>query len=206
LRYLTFISYYFNLFSLCYCCPSSSTLFPYTTLFRSSVICRSSWIADRNRSFGKSDSKPDHIRKLPFILRGHHCHVRNHGQIGQIKNPLMSLAVTSDQSASVHGKHNRKILKGHIVNDLVKAPLQERRVHRKHRFESTCGKPCCKGHCMSFCDSHVKKPFLVFPVERGKAGSVFHCSREGHKRWLLCAHLIHDFCKHISIGVFLFLF
>jgi len=87
------------------------------------VVCRSSWIADSHRATRISDSKTKHIRKLPFILRSHHRHIRNHGQVGQIEDSLVGLPVASNQSAPVHRKDDRKILECNIMDDLVKGPL-----------------------------------------------------------------------------------
>ena len=92
--------------------------------FLKSTVCLSSRIADCDRSVIRHRKLKIPL-KLPQILRGKHTHIRDTGQVRQIKDSLMRLAVTSDKSCTVKCKDNRQILNAHIMKNLVKCTLHK---------------------------------------------------------------------------------
>ena len=95
--------------------------------------------------------------KLPQILWGHDRHIGNTGQIGQIKNTLMGFSVAAHQSCPIQGKYYGKILNAHIMENLIKASLQKRRVHGNHWLHACRRHACRRSHCMLLCNSHIKE-------------------------------------------------
>ena len=71
----------------------------------------------------------------------------------------------------------RKVLGGHIVDDLVVRALEKRRIHGHdgpHAIDSQAG---CKGHRMLLGNPHVVQPIRKFFFESIETGTFAHCGR-----------------------------
>ena len=93
---------------------------------------------------------------------------------------LMCLAVTSDKAGSVYCKDNRKILKPHIMIQLVISSLQKRRIYCKHRFNSPAANPAAKVTACSSAIPTSKKAFREHPLEPGEPCSILHRGCNGN--------------------------
>ena len=138
------------------------------------------------------------------MLRSHNDHIRYAAQIRQVKNSLMGLSVASDQACPVYRKHDRKILKRYIMDQLVIGPLKEGRVYRKYRLHSSCRKACRKGHPMLLGDSHIKKPVRIHLPESGKPRAVCHGCGNGYNIWIPPCLVAQDFAEYIRISILVF--
>ena len=93
-------------------------------VLRQSAICLPSGIPYRYR-MGEAHS-PLQIRlQLGGIFRCKYRHAGDQPQIADIKDALMRLSVRSDQPRAIHRQYHVQPLQAHIVQYLVKAPLQK---------------------------------------------------------------------------------
>ena len=69
----------------------------------------------------------------------------------------MRCTVCPDQTAAVQGKQNRKILNGHVVNDLVKSSLRKSRIESANGFQSLGSEATCKCSSMLLGNRDVKE-------------------------------------------------
>ncbi len=79
---------------------------------------RAARIADCHRPIpiiGKIQTLP----KFGSIRGRKYCHIRNGRQIGNVKNPLVRVAIPSHDPASVNRKNNRKPVQADVMEDLV---------------------------------------------------------------------------------------
>ena len=90
----------------------------------------------------------------------------------------MGSAVVADNPAAVHGEHDRKILHGDVVHDLIEAALQERRVDRDDRHDALCGEPRGEGHRVLLADADVEESLGEFFEERQQACASGHRRRD----------------------------
>ena len=117
---------------------------------------------------------------------------------------MMGLSVASYQACPVYCKHDRKILKCHIMDQLVIGPLKEGRIYRKHRLHPSCRKACREGHPVLFGDSHVKKPVRVHLPESGKPRPVCHGCGNGYNIRIPSRLIAQDFAEYIRISILVF--
>ena len=90
----------------------------------------------------------------------------------------MGLSVLSDESRPVYGEDHRKVLHGHIVDELVHPPLKKCRVYEDHGKKAPCGHPRRHGDHVSFGDPHIEKTVGKTGGKLVQAASAFHCRRE----------------------------
>ena len=126
-------------------------------------------------------------------------HIRNTGQVGQIKNALMGLAVAAHQSCPVNGKNYMQVLDTDVMQHLIVGALQERGINRYHRLQAACRQTCRKGYGVLLRDSHVEKPIREHIFKALEAGSVRHGRRNGHHLLVPIAQLPHHCGKDIRI-------
>ena len=68
----------------------------------------------------------------------------------------MGRAVATDETRAIECKHDRQILQGYIVHELVIAALQEGRINRDDRLEPLAGEASGKGYGMLLGDRDVE--------------------------------------------------
>ena len=134
-------------------------------------------------------------------------HIRDAGQIRQVKNSLMSLTVTSYQPRTVNGKYHRQILNTDIMEYLVICSLQERRIDSKDRAHASCCQSCCKSYRMFFRNSHIKKALRVDVFKTFQTRSIRHSRRNCHNLLISLSQFYHTGRKYILIvGLLPFIF
>ncbi len=123
--------------------------------------------------------------KLVLIFWRHHNHVGNMTQEGVVERTVMSSSILSHEAASIDAECHRKILRRHIVHNLIIGPLQKRRIHRDDRFQPLRRKPCRKGHGMLFSNPDVVETIGEFFLERRQACPLTHGCRDGDNAFIL---------------------
>ena len=113
-------------------------------------------IPDRHRPV-HGQGRAQHLPQLPVAGRTQHGHARDLGQIAHVLTAVVGGAVGPHQSRPVHRQHHMEPLEGHVVEEHVKAPLQEGGIHREHRGHPLLGHAGGHGHRMALRDAHVKK-------------------------------------------------
>ena len=91
----------------------------------------------------------------------------------------MGLAVGAHQARPVHPQHHVELLEGHVVDQLVIAPLEEGGVHGEHGDHPLLGKARRHGHPVALGDGHVEEPVRELPGKGGQAGAVRHGGGDG---------------------------
>ena len=71
-----------------------------------------------------------HVHELSLVARSHHHDVRQRAEVGDVESAVVGRAVVADQAGAVHRKDDVELLEADVVDDLVVAALQERRVDR----------------------------------------------------------------------------
>ena len=115
------------------------------------------------RSPGNSDgtgalmfqAADEHALQFSFVFRSHHREVRNRSQITDVVLALMGRAISTDDSCPIEHERDRQVLNAHIVDHLIKCPLQKSAVDRNDRPEPITGHACSKGDGVLFCDPDV---------------------------------------------------
>ena len=94
--------------------------------------------------------------QLGLIGGGHHNHTRQIGHIADVKRPRMGRAIRPDKPGAINGETHGQALNGHIMHNLIIAPLQKRRIHRTERAHPARSQSGSKGHTMLFGNAHIE--------------------------------------------------
>ena len=76
------------------------------------------------------------LHQLGLVGGGHHGHVRQAGEIGDVERAGMGRYAGADQAGAVDREADGQVLDRDVVYDLVVAALQECRVDRAERLEA----------------------------------------------------------------------
>ena len=68
----------------------------------------------------------------------------------------MGGTIGADQAAAIKREHDRQILYGDVVDQLVVAALQERGVNCHHRPHPICGQSCGERHCVLLSNGYIE--------------------------------------------------
>jgi len=82
---------------------------------------------------GVADRRPDHLPELALVLRGHEHDARQRTEVGNVEEALVGPAVVADDPPAIHGEYDRQLLDRDVVDHLIEAALQERRIDRDDR-------------------------------------------------------------------------
>ncbi len=112
----------------------------------------------------------------------------------------MGGTVGADQAAAVEREHHRQVLDLHVVDQLVVAALQERRVDRHHRFVAFAGHAGGEGHRMLFGNSHIKVALGILLCELDHARAFAHRRCDAHQPRIFLRHVAQPFAENLGIG------
>ena len=112
----------------------------------------------------------------------------------------MGLPVLTHQASPVNAEDHGKSGQTHIVDDLIKGPLEKGRINGHHRPEPLCGKTCRKSHGVLFRNAHVHKPFRKDLGEAVEARSLGHCRRNGKELFLPLPQFHHGLAEDLGVG------
>ena len=97
---------------------------------------------------------------------------------------MVSGSILSHETTTIDTECHRKILRRHIVHDLIIGPLKERRIHRHDRLQPLRSKPCRKCHGMLFSNSDIVETIGKFFLERRQACAFTHGCRDGDNAFI----------------------
>ena len=66
-----------------------------------------------------------HIHQFILVFWGHQDAVRHVAQVGDVEDAVVRRAVGADYASPVQQERDRQILQGHLLKNLVEAPLEE---------------------------------------------------------------------------------
>ena len=111
----------------------------------------------------------------------------------------MGLPVASHKARPVNGKHHRKVLDAHVMEDLVIGPMQKGGIHRKHRPKPRRSQTGRKGNPMGLRNPHIKKTIREHILEPLQACPVRHGCRDSHQPLIPISHFPHHRRKNVGI-------
>src|ERR1043165_675924 len=126
------------------------------------------------------EHRVEHVAHFAFVLRRHHDDVRHWSQVSDVEQPVMGLPVTTGNATAVETKLYVQILNTNVVNHLVEAALNKRRIDRADGFESFTRKPGGKRDAVLFGDADVERTFRKFLERSADAGAVRHRGSQCH--------------------------
>ena len=88
----------------------------------------------------------------------------------------MRWTVRANESSAVENKNDMKMLKCHIMDNLVKCTLEKCRIDRSYRYVTFRGHSGGKCHGMLFRDANIEKPFRHFFLQIIQPSPVGHSS------------------------------
>ena len=94
---------------------------------------------------------------------------------------MMGLSVASHQARTVHRKNHMQLLQGDIMDQHVKAALQEARIYGKHRREALLGHAGRHGRGVALGDADIGKAFGIPGCKAVETGAVGHGRRNRHQ-------------------------
>ena len=146
-------------------------------------------------------SRTQQLTALCLIGRAGNAHVGYAAQKRNVIGPRMGGAVSTDQTGSVQRKHHRQVLQCHVVNQLVIATLQKRRVNCHHRLEPFAGHAGCKRHGVLLGNAHVVVSLGKTPVKLHHARAFAHGGCDAHQPGVMLSHVTQPLAKHLGEGL-----
>src|SRR5690606_22503250 len=98
----------------------------------------------------------EHAPQLVFIAGGHHQHVGDAAQVGQVEAAGVGRAVFANQAGAVDGEQHIQMLHHDVVDQLVVSALEEGGVNRYHRLGAFAGHAGGQGHRVLLGDGDVE--------------------------------------------------
>ena len=144
----------------------------------------------------------EHLAAFVFVRRGHYRHIGNATQVTQIKAARMGRAIGSHQPGAVNRQHDRQILQGDIVNQLVIGALQKRRINRHYRFVAIARQTGSKGQRVLFGDADVKIAVGKFLGETYQARTLAHRRGNADQPRFDSGHVTQPVAEHLRVGGF----
>ena len=120
------------------------------------------------------DPSKKEVSKFIAIFRRCHGETGNHLKVGQIEHAMVGWTIGSYNTCPVQDKYHREILNGDIVDDHIKASLQERGVDGHDRFHSRCGQASGEGDGMFFGYSRIEEPIRILLCKINQARAFTH--------------------------------
>jgi len=87
----------------------------------------------------------EHLAALVLVGRGHQGQVGQAAHVGMIEIAEVRGPVLADETGAVEGEQHGQVLHGHIVHELIKAPLQEGRIDGDDGLLALAGQTSGKG-------------------------------------------------------------
>ena len=134
---------------------------------------------------GVRDCGAQHLLEFPIILRRHHDEIRHGPQEGEIEQTMMGGSVRGRESGPIEDECDGQILQTDIVDDLVVAALEKRRVDRDHRVTAAHGQSRSHRDRMLFGDADIEEPIRKTSSEFRQSGSTGHGGRDRHDAVIL---------------------
>ena len=139
------------------------------------ACARAAWVAHGHRVVLLKRGT-EQLAALVFVGRAGNAHVGNAAQIRNVVGTRVGGTIGTDQASAVQGKHHGQVLQCHIMNQLVIAALQKRRINRHHGLEALTRHTCGECHRMLLGNTHIV-------VALGKAFVKLHHARAfAHRR------------------------
>ena len=111
-------------------------------------------------------------------------------------------AIGTHQTGTVQRKHDRQVLQGHVVDELVVGALQEGRIDCHHGLQALAGQARGKGHGVLFGNAHVEVTIGEAALELDHARALAHGRRDAHQTWVGLCHIAQPVAEHLREGGF----
>ena len=116
------------------------------------------------------------MHKLGFVGRRHHRHARQNSEEGNVERARVCRAVGAHKTGPVDGEAHRQFLDCHVVDDLIVAALEERRINRAERLVTFGSETGREGDPMLLGDSDVEGALWKHLLEKIEARAARHGS------------------------------
>ncbi len=145
-------------------------------------------------------SRREHLAAFVFVRRSHDDHVRDAAQIGQVVVAGVGRAIGANQARAVQREGHVEVLQRHVVDQLVVAALQERRVDRQHGLDAFGGHAGGERHRMLLGDADVEVALRVFLVEADHARAFAHRRRDADQALIGRCHVAQPVAEDFGVG------
>ena len=125
-----------------------------------------------------SRRRRDHVDELGLVGRGHHDHVGEAAEIGDIERARVGRPVRADEPGPVEGEADRQLLDRDVVHDLVVGALEEGRIDRAERLVALGREAGRERHRVLLGDSHVEGARRELLAEQVDARARRHRGRD----------------------------
>ena len=147
---------------------------------------------------GKSrvEQKP----RFSFVGGRHHGHIRHAAQFCDIENTLMCCAVRPYDAAAVDGKHHRKILQRHVMNELIECTLQEGGIDRYNWLHTAACQTSSISDSMLLGDGHIAIAVGKVFLKLNETRALTHGRGDDIKALVAGSHTVHPAAEDLRIG------
>ena len=111
--------------------------------------------------------------------------------------------IGTDDARAVQREQHRQVLQRHVVDQLVIAALQERRIDREHRLQAFASQTSRECHRMLLGDADVEVPIRKTPLELDHAGALAHRGCDADQPLVLRRHVaepLPNTCVKVCFG------
>jgi len=136
-------------------------------------------IADGNGSTFVIRHGPEHVHELIFIPWLHVDETWNATEVGDVEEAVMSGAVVTAETATVHAHAHREVLDGHVMQDHVESTLHEGGVDREEGLQATRGQATGKKGGVLLGDPYVEIALRNFFFKYAQASAAWHSTGDG---------------------------
>ena len=111
---------------------------------------------------------------------------------------MMGLSVAAHEAGAVHRKNHMQLLQGDVMDQHVKAALQEAGIHREDRKQALFGHAGSHGDSAAFGDADIRKPRREAGGKAVQSGAVGHGGRNRHQFRLFFGKLTDRLAKAVG--------
>ena len=134
-------------------------------------------IANRRRRV-EHERRVEHLPAFVLVRGRHHGHVGKAAQVRKVEGAVVRRAVGADESRPVDREHDGQILQRHVVDQLIVAALQERRIDGDDGLHAVAREARGEGHRMLLGDADVEVAIGKFLREADEPRAFAHRRRD----------------------------
>src|SRR5262249_36489228 len=155
-------------------------------------------ISHRRRSRVLQHRK-QHVAHLALVLRGHHDDVWNGAKISDVDQTVVSLSVTTGDTAAVQTKLHVEILYADVVDQLIVTALKKRGVDRADRLQTFTRHTGGERDAVLFGNTDVESPVGKLLERSADTCAVGHRGSQSDDLWILLHELRERICEYLGV-------
>ena len=148
-----------------------------------------------------AQGEAQHRGHVQLVAGGHDHEVREQPHVGGVEDAVVRRAVGAGQAGAVQAERHRQVLQGHLLEDLVERPLQERGVDVHDRPHARLGQAGGEGDRVRFADAGVEEAVGEVGPHLFQLVALAHGRRDDRDLRVVLHRLVDGGAGRVGVGL-----